>query len=163
AQPLAMRDDDRNIALSNWFFQQAKINKELKKQIKRDGVIFPAQLKINAQGKITDVQLLDTGQAQKSLISPYFAEFRKLLMSAPPVRFLDTFPMPETLTIRFSTLNENFATIKQLPLPPAVAGLAKMATAQDGKWVLESYSTQMVNCDRFAKFSKSDDSITYSV
>ena len=163
AQPLAMRDDDRNIALSNWFFQQAKISKELKKQIKRDGVIFPAQLKINAQGKITDVQLLDTGQAQKSLISPYFAEFRKLLMSAPPVRFLDTFPMPETLTIRFSTLNENFATIRQLPLPPAVAGLAKMATAQDGKWVLESYSTQMVNCDRFAKFSKSDDSITYSV
>ena len=163
AQPLAMRDDDRNIALSNWFFKQAKISKELKKQIKRDGVIFPAQLKINAQGKITDVQLLDTGQAQKSLISPYFAEFRKLLMSAPPVRFLDTFPMPETLTIRFSTLNENFATIKQLPLPPAVAGLAKMATAQDGKWVLESYSTQMVNCDRFAKFSKSDDSITYSV
>ena len=163
AQPLAMRDDDRNIALSNWFFQQAKISKELKKQIKRDGVIFPAQLKINAQGKITDVQLLDTGQAQKSLISPYFAEFRKLLMSAPPVRFLDTFPMPETLTIRFSTLNENFATIKQLPLPPAVAGLAKMATAQDGKWVLESYSTQMVNCDRFAKFPKTDDSITYSV
>ena len=163
AQPLAMRDDDRNIALSNWFFQQAKINKELKKQIKRDGVIFPAQLKINAQGKITDVQLLDTGQAQKSLISPYFAEFRKLLMSAPPVRFLDTLPMPETLTIRFSTLNENFATIKQLPLPPAVAGLAKMATAQDGKWVLESYSTQMVNCDRFAKFPKTDDSITYSV
>ena len=163
AQPLAMRDDDRNIALSNWFFQQAKINKELKKQIKRDGVIFPAQLKINAQGKITDVQLLDTGQAQKSLISPYFAEFRKLLMSAPPVRFLDTFPMPETLTIKFSTLNENFATIKQLPLPPAVAGLAKMATAQDGKWVLESYSTQMVNCDRFAKFPKTDDSITYSV
>ena len=163
AQPLAMRDDDRNIALSNWFFQQAKISKELKKQIKRDGVIFPAQLKINAQGKITDVQLLDTVQAQKSLISPYFAEFRKLLMSAPPVRFLDTLPMPETLTIRFSTLNENFATIKQLPLPPAVAGLAKMATAQDGKWVLESYSTQMVNCDRFAKFSKSDDSITYSV
>ena len=163
AQPLAMRDDDRNIALSNWFFQQAKISKELKKQIKRDGVIFPAQLKINAQGKITDVQLLDTVQAQKSLISPYFAEFRKLLMSAPPVRFLDTFPMPETLTIRFSTLNENFATIKQLPLPPAVAGLAKMATAQDGKWVLESYSTQMVNCDRFAKFPKTDDSITYSV
>lgn len=163
AQPLALRDDDRNIALSNWFFQQAKINKELKKQIKRDGVIFPAQLKINAQGKITDVQLLDAGQAQKSLISPYFAEFRKLLMSAPPVRFLDTFPMPETLTIRFSTLNENFATIKQLPLPPAVAGLAKMATAQDGKWVLESYSTQMVNCDRFAKFPKTDDSITYSV
>ena len=163
AQPLAMRDNDRNIALSNWFFQQAKINKELKKQIKRDGVIFPAQLKINAQGKITDVQLLDAGQAQKSLISPYFAEFRKLLMSAPPVRFLDTFPMPETLTIRFSTLNENFATIKQLPLPPAVAGLAKMATAQDGKWVLESYSTQMVNCDRFAKFPKTDDSITYSV
>ena len=163
AQPLAMRDDDRNIALSNWFFQQAKINKELKKQIKRDGVIFPAQLKINAQGKITDVQLLDTGQAQKSLISPYFAEFRKLLMSAPPVRFLDTLPMPETLTIRFSTLNENFATIKQLPLPPAVAGLAKLATAQDGKWVLESYSTQMVNCDRFAKFPKTDDSITYSV
>ena len=163
AQPLAMRDDDRNIALSNWFFQQAKISKELKKQIKRDGVIFPAQLKINAQGKITDVQLLDTGQAQKSLISPYFAEFRKLLMSAPPVRFLDTFPMPETLTIRFSTLNENFATIKQLPLPPAYAGLAKMATAQDGKWVLESYSTQMVNCDRFAKFPKTDDSITYSV
>jgi hypothetical protein len=163
AQPLAMRDDDRNIALSNWFFQQAKISKELKKQIKRDGVIFPAQLKINAQGKITDVQLLDAGQAQKSLISPYFAEFRKLLMSAPPVRFLDTFPMPETLTIKFSTLNENFATIKQLPLPPAVAGLAKMATAQDGKWVLESYSTQMVNCDRFAKFPKTDDSITYSV
>ncbi len=163
AQPLAMRDDDRNIALSNWFFQQAKISKELKKQIKRDGVIFPAQLKINAQGKITDVQLLDAGQAQKSLISPYFAEFRKLLMSAPPVRFLDTLPMPETLTIRFSTLNENFATIKQLPLPPAVAGLAKMATAQDGKWVLESYSTQMVNCDRFAKFPKTDDSITYSV
>ena len=163
AQPLAMRDDDRNIALSNWFFKQAKISKELKKQIKRDGVIFPAQLKINAQGKITDVQLLDTGQAQKSLISPYFAEFRKLLMSAPPVRFLDTFPMPETLTIQFSTLNENFATIKQLPLPPAVAGLAKMATAQDGKWVLESYSTQMVNCDRFAKFPKTDDSITYSV
>ena len=163
AQPLAMRDDDRNIALSNWFFQQAKISKELKKQIKRDGVIFPAQLKINAQGKITDVQLLDTGQAQKSLISPYFAEFRKLLMSAPPVRFLDTLPMPETLTIRFSTLNENFATIKQLPLPPAVAGLAKMATAQDGRWVLESYSTQMVNCDRFAKFPKTDDSITYSV
>jgi hypothetical protein len=163
AQPLAMRDDDRNIALSNWFFQQAKISKELKKQIKRDGVIFPAQLKINAQGKITDVQLLDAGQAQKSLISPYFAEFRKLLMSAPPVRFLDTFPMPETLTIQFSTLNENFATIKQLPLPPAVAGLAKMATAQDGKWVLESYSTQMVNCDRFAKFPKTDDSITYSV
>ena len=163
AQPLAMRDDDRNIALSNWFFQQAKISKELKIQIKRDGVIFPAQLKINAQGKITDVQLLDTGQAQKSLISPYFAEFRKLLMSAPPVRFLDTLPMPETLTIRFSTLNENFATIKQLPLPPAVAGLAKMATAQDGKWVLESYSTQMVNCDRFAKFPKTDDSITYSV
>ena len=163
AQPLAMRDDDRNIALSNWFFKQAKISKELKKQIKRDGVIFPAQLKINAQGKITDVQLLDAGQAQKSLISPYFAEFRKLLMSAPPVRFLDTFPMPETLTIQFSTLNENFATIKQLPLPPAVAGLAKMATAQDGKWVLESYSTQMVNCDRFAKFPKTDDSITYSV
>ncbi len=163
AQPLAMRDDDRNIALSNWFFQQAKISKELKKQIKRDGVIFPAQLKINAQGKITDVQLLDAGQAQKSLISPYFAEFRKLLMSAPPVRFLDTFPMPETLTIQFSTLNENFATIKQLPLPPAVAGLAKMATAQDGRWVLESYSTQMVNCDRFAKFPKTDDSITYSV
>ena len=163
AQPLAMRDDDRNIALSNWFFQQAKISKELKKQIKRDGVIFPAQLKINAQGKITDVQLLDTGQAQKSLISPYFAEFRKLLMSAPPVRFLDTLPMPETLTIRFSTLNENFATIKQLPLPPAGAGLAKMATAQDGRWVLESYSTQMVNCDRFAKFPKTDDSITYSV
>jgi len=163
AQPLAMRDDDRNIALSNWFFQQAKISKELKIQIKRDGVIFPAQLKINAQGKITDVQLLDAGQAQKSLISPYFAEFRKLLMSAPPVRFPDTFPMPETLTIRFSTLNENFATIKQLPLPPAVAGLAKMATAQDGKWVLESYSTQMVNCDRFAKFPKTDDSITYSV
>ena len=163
AQPLAMRDDDRNIALSNWFFQQAKISKELKIQIKRDGVIFPAQLKINAQGKITDVQLLDTGQGQKSLISPYFAEFRKLLMSAPPVRFLDTLPMPETLTIRFSTLNENFATIKQLPLPPAVAGLAKMATAQDGKWVLESYSTQMVNCDRFAKFPKTDDSITYSV
>ena len=163
AQPLAMRDDDRNIALSNWFFQQAKISKELKKQIKRDGVIFPAQLKINAQGKITDVQLLDTGQAQKSLISPYFAEFRKLLMSAPPVRFLDTLPMPETLTIKFSTLNENFATIKQLPLPPAVAGLAKMATAQDGRWVLESYSTQMVNCDRFAKFPKTDDSITYSV
>ena len=163
AQPLAMRDDDRNIALSNWFFQQAKISKELKKQIKRDGVIFPAQLKINAQGKITDVQLLDTGQAQKSLISPYFAEFRKLLMSAPPVRFLDTFPMPETLTIQFSTLNENFATIKQLPLPPAVAGLVKMATAQDGKWVLESYSTQMVNCDRFARFPKTDDSITYSV
>ena len=163
AQPLAMRDDDRNIALSNWFFKQAKISKELKKQIKRDGVIFPAQLKINAQGKITDVQLLDAGQAQKSLISPYFAEFRKLLMSAPPVRFLDTFPMPETLTIQFSTLNENFATIKQLPLPPAVAGLAKMATAQDGKWVLESYSTQMVNCDRFARFPKTDDSITYSV
>ena len=163
AQPLAMRDDDRNIALSNWFFKQAKISKELKKQIKRDGVIFPAQLKINAQGKITDVQLLDTGQAQKSLISPYFTEFRKLLMSAPPVRFLDTFPMPEILTIRFSTLNENFATIKQLPLPPAVAGLAKMATAQDGKWVLESYSTQMVNCDRFARFPKTDDSITYSV
>lgn len=163
AQPLAMRDDDRNIALSNWFFQQAKISKELKKQIKRDGVIFPAQLKINAQGKITDVQLLDAGQAQKSLISPYFAEFRKLLMSAPPVRFLDTFPMPEILTIRFSTLNENFASIKQLPLPPAVADLAKMATAQDGKWVLESYSTQMVNCDRFAKFTKTDDSITYSV
>jgi hypothetical protein len=163
AQPLAMRDDDRNIALSNWFFQQAKINKELKKQIKRDGVIFPAQLNINTQGKITDVQLLDAGQTQKSLISPYFAEFRKLLMSAPPVRFLDTLPMPETLTIRFSTLNENFATIKQLPLPPAVAGLAKMATAQDGKWVLESYSTQMVNCDRFAKFPKTDDSITYSV
>lgn len=163
AQPLAMRDDDRNIALSNWFFQQAKISKELKKQIKRDGVISPAQLKINAQGKITDVQLLDAGQAQKSLISPYFAEFRKLLMSAPPVRFLDTFPMPETLTIQFSTLNENFATIKQLPLPPAVAGLAKMATAQDGRWVLESYSTQMVNCDRFARFPKTDDSITYSV
>jgi hypothetical protein len=71
--------------------------------------------------------------------------------------------MPETITIRFSTLNENFASIKQLPLPPVVAGLAKMATAQDGKWVLESYSTQMVNCDRFAKFPKTDDSITYAV
>ena len=71
--------------------------------------------------------------------------------------------MPKTLTIRFSTLNENFVGTKQLPLPPAVAGIAKMATAQDGKWVLESYSTRMVNCDRFAKFPKTSDSITYSV
>lgn len=163
AHPLVLEDHDKNVALSNWFFQNAKINPALKKQIKRDGVIFPAELKINAQGKITEVQLLDSQQATNSLISPYFAEFRKLLLSAPPVRFLDTFPMPETVTIRFSTLNENFASIKQLPLPPVVAGLAKMATSQDGKWVLESYSTQMVNCDRFAKFPKTDDSITYAV
>ncbi|MFM7639784.1 MAG: hypothetical protein ACKO67_08675, partial [Bacteroidota bacterium] len=139
------------------------INPALKKLIKRDGVIFPAQLKINAQGKITDVQLLDSQQATNSIISPYFAEFRKVLLSAPAVRFLDTHPQPETVIVRFSSLNENFASIKQLPLPPAVAGIAKMATAQDGKWVLESYSTQMVNCDRFAKFPKSDDSISYSV
>jgi hypothetical protein len=65
--------------------------------------------------------------------------------------------------VRFSTLNENFAGTKQIPLPPAVAGVAKMATAQDGKWVLESYSTQLVNCDRFAKFPKTNDSITFSV
>jgi len=163
AQPLVVRENNKNVALSNWFFQQAKINPALKKLIKRDGVIFPAELKINAQGKITDVQLLDSQQATNSIISPYFAEFRKVLLSAPAVRFLDTHPQPETVIVRFSTLNENFASIKQLPLPPAVAGIAKMATAQDGKWVLESYATQMVNCDRFAKFPKSDDSISYSV
>ncbi|MFM8995840.1 MAG: hypothetical protein ACKOI1_06285, partial [Bacteroidota bacterium] len=144
AQPLVVRENDKNVALSNWFFQQAKINPALKKLIKRDGVIFPAQLKINAQGKITDVQLLDSQQATNSIISPYFAEFRKVLLSAPAVRFLDTHPQPETVIVRFSSLNENFASIKQLPLPPAVAGIAKMATAQDGKWVLESYVTQMV-------------------
>lgn len=163
AQPLVVEDFDKNMALSNWFFQKAKISKDLKKLIKRDGIVFPAQLKIDGKGKITDVELLDSQQAKNSLISPYLAEFRKLLMSAPPVRFLDTFPMPETLTIRFSTLNENFIGTKQLPLPPAAAGIAKMATARDGKWVLESYSTNMVNCDRFAKFPKHTDSITYAV
>lgn len=163
AQPLVVRENDKNVALSNWFFQQTKINPALKKLIKRDGVIFPAELKINVQSKITDVQLLDSQQATNSIISPYFAEFRKVLLSAPAVRFLDTHPQPETVIVRFSTLNENFASIKQLPLPPAVAGIAKMATAQDGKWVLESYATQMVNCDRFAKFPKTDDSISYSV
>ena len=163
AQPLLVQDDDKNIALSNWFFQKAKISKELKKQIKRDGIVFPAELSINAAGRITDVRLLDAQQSEKSLISPHFAAFRELLLSAPPVRFNDTLPMPKTLTIRFSTLNENFVGTKQLPLPPAVAGIAKMATAQDGKWVLESYSTRMVNCDRFAKFPKTSDSITYRV
>jgi hypothetical protein len=163
AQPLVIQDDDKNIALSNWFFQNAKISKELKKQIKRDGIVFPAELSINAAGRITDVRLLDAQQSEKSLISPHFAAFRELLLSAPSVRFKDTLPMPKTLTIRFSTLNENFVGTKQLPLPPAVAGIAKMATAQDGKWVLESYSTRMVNCDRFAKFPKTSDSITYNV
>jgi hypothetical protein len=163
AQPLVVQDDDKNIALSNWYFQKAKISKELKKQIKRDGIVFPAELSINEAGRITDVRLLDAQQSEKSLISPHFAAFRELLLSAPPVRFKDTLPMPKTLTIRFSTLNENFVGTKQLPLPPAVAGIAKMATAQDGKWVLESYSTRMVNCDRFAKFPKTSDSITYSV
>jgi hypothetical protein len=163
SQPLVVTDNDRTIALSNWFYQNVKISKELKKQIKRDGIIFPAELILNDAGKIVSVRLTDSAQAKNSLISAHFESYRQLLLTAPAARFLDTLPQPKTVVVRFSTLNENFAGTKQIPLPPAMAGVAKMATAQDGKWVLESYSTQLVNCDRFAKFPKTNDSITFSV
>lgn len=149
--------------LSQWFYNNAKINKDLKKRIKMDGLVFPAKLTLNKSGEITDVALLDSSQAANSIISDHFAYFRELLMSAPAVRFNDSFGMPESLTIRFSTLDANFIKIKQLPLPPVVAGIGKMATNNDGKWALESYSTRLVNCDRIGKYIKSDDSITYKV
>jgi hypothetical protein len=163
ANHLIVNDLGDNMPLSQWFYNNAKINKDLKKRIKVDGIIFPAKLTLNKSGDITDVTLLDSSQASNSIISEHFDYFRELLMSAPAARFNDTFGMPESLTIRFSTLDANFIKIKQLPLPPVVAGIGKMATNNDGKWALESYSTRLVNCDRFSKFTKSDDSITYKV
>ena len=163
ANHLMVNDLGDDMPLSQWFYNNAKINKDLKKRIKVDGIIFPAKLTLNKSGDITDVQLLDSSQASNSIISEQFAYFRELLLSAPKARFNDSFGMPETLTIRFSTLNANFIKIKQLPIPPVVAGLGKMATNNDGKWALESYSTKLINCDKFSKFTKSDDSITYKV
>ena len=163
AQHLMVNDMDVDIPLSQWFYDNAKIDKELKKRIKVDGIIFPAKLTLNKSGDITDVQLLDSSQASNSIISEQFAYFRELLLSAPAARFKDSLGMPETLTIRFSTLNANFIKIQQLPIPPVVAGLGRMATNNDGKWALESYSTKLINCDKFSKFTKSDDSITYKV
>lgn len=163
ANHLLVNDLGDEMPLSQWFYNNAKINKDLKKRIKVDGLVFPAKLTLNKSGDITDVALLDSSQAANSIISDHFAYFRKLLMSAPAVRFNDSFGMPESLTIRFSTLDANFIKIKQLPLPPVVAGIGKMATNNDGKWALESYSTRLVNCDRFGKYIKSDDSITYKV
>ena len=163
ANHLIVNDLGDNMPLSQWFYNNAKINKNLKKRIKMDGIVFPAKLTLNKSGDITDVTLLDSSQAANSIISDHFAYFRELLMSAPAVRFNDTFGMPESLTIRFSTLDANFIKIKQLPLPPVVAGIGKMATNNGGNWALESYSTKLVNCDRFSKFTKSDDSITYKV
>ena len=163
ARPLIVNDMDADIPLSQWFYDNAKINKELKKRIKMDGIIFPAKLTFSKSGDITDVQLLDSSQASNSLISDQFAYFRELLLSAPAARFKDSLGMPESLTIRFSTLDANFIKIKQLPIPPVVAGLGKLATNNGGNWTLESYSTKLVNCDRFSKFTKSNDSITYKV
>lgn len=163
AQHLMVNSMDDDMPLSQWFYDNAKINKEFQKRIKVDGIIFPAKLTLNKSGDITDVQLLDSSQASNSIISEQFAYFRELLLSAPKARFNDSFGMPETLTIRFSTLNDNFSKIKQLPIPPVVAGLGRMATSNDGKWALESYSTKLINCDKFSKFTKSDDSITYKV
>jgi len=163
ANHLMVNDLGDDMPLSQWFYNNAKINKDLKKRIKVDGLVFPAKLTLNKSGDITDVQLLDSSQASNSIISEQFAYFRELLLSAPKARFNDSFGMPETLTIRFSTLNANFIKIKQLPIPPVVAGLGKMATNNDGKWALESYSTKLINCDKFSKFTKSDDSITYKV
>ncbi len=163
ANHLMVNDLGDDMPLSQWFYNNAKINKDLKKRIKVDGIVFPAKLTLNKSGDITDVTLLDSSQAANSIISDHFAYFRELLMSAPAVRFNDTFGMPESLTIRFSTLDANFIKIKQLPLPPVVAGIGKMATNNGGNWALESYSTKLVNCDRFSKFTKSDDSITYKV
>jgi hypothetical protein len=163
ALPLIVNDMDVDMPLSQWFYDNAKINKELKKRIKMDGIIFPAKLTFNKSGDITDVQLLDSSQASNSLISDQFPYFREVLLSAPAARFKDSLGMPESLIIRFSTLDANFIKIKQLPLPPVVAGIGKMATNNGGNWALESYSTKLVNCDRFSKFTKSDDSITYNV
>jgi hypothetical protein len=163
ANHLMVNDLGDDIPLSQWFYDNAKINKKLKKRIKVDGIVFPAKLTLNKSGDITDVTLLDSSQASNSLISDHFAYFRELLMSAPAARFNDSFGMPESLTIRFSTLDANFIKIKQLPLPPVIAGIGKMATNNGGNWALESYSTGLANCDRFAKYIKSDDSITYKV
>ncbi len=163
ANHLMVNDLGDDMPLSQWFYNNVKINKDLKKRIKVDGLVFPAKLTLNKSGDITDVQLLDSSQASNSIISEQFAYFRELLLSAPKARFNDSFGMPETLTIRFSTLNANFIKIQQLPIPPVLAGLGKMATNNDGKWALESYSTKLINCDKFSKFTKSDDSITYKV
>jgi hypothetical protein len=163
AHSLIVNDLGDDMALSQWFYNNAKISKDLKKRIKMDGIVFPARLTFSKTGEITDVELIDSSQAASSIISDQFGYFRELLMSAPKAKFNDSFGLPESIVIRFSTLDANFNTIKQLPLPPVVAGLGKMATNNGGNWALESYSTHLVNCDRFSKYKKSDDSITYKV
>ena len=163
AHSLIVEDLGEEMPLSQWFYQNAKISKELKKRIKVDGIVFPAKLTLNSTGQIIDVQLVDSAQAKNSLISESFEDFRKLLISAPKAHFNDTLGLPSSLLIRFSTLDVNFSKTKQLPLPPVVSGVQKMATNNGGKWALESYNTRLVNCDRFSKFSKSDDSITYKI
>ncbi|MFZ9663786.1 MAG: hypothetical protein ACO3A5_08135 [Bacteroidia bacterium] len=163
AHSLIVNDLGDDMPLSQWFYNNAKISKDLKKRIKMDGIVFPARLTFSKTGEITDVQLIDSSQAASSIISDQFGYFRELLLSAPKAKFNDSFGLPESIVIRFSTLDANFNTIKQLPLPPVVAGLGKMATNNGGNWALESYSTHLVNCDRFSKYKKSDDSITYKV
>jgi hypothetical protein len=163
AHSLIVNDLGDDMPLSQWFYNNAKISKDLKKRIKMDGIVFPARLTFSKTGEITDVELIDSSQAASSIISDQFGYFRELLMSAPKAKFNDSFGLPESIVIRFSTLDANFNTIKQLPLPPVVAGLGKMATNNGGNWALESYSTHLVNCDRFSKYKKSDDSITYKV
>lgn len=163
AHSLIVNDLGDDMPLSQWFYNNAKISKDLKKRIKMDGIVFPARLTFSKTGEITNVELIDSSQAASSIISDQFGYFRELLMSAPKAKFNDSFGLPESIVIRFSTLDANFNTIKQLPLPPVVAGLGKMATNNGGNWALESYSTHLVNCDRFSKYKKSDDSITYKV
>lgn len=163
AHSLIVNDLGDDMPLSQWFYNNAKISKDLKKRIKMDGIVFPARLTFSKTGEITNVELIDSSQAASSIISDQFDYFRELLMSAPKAKFNDSFGLPESIVIRFSTLDANFNTIKQLPLPPVVAGLGKMATNNGGNWALESYSTHLVNCDRFSKYKKSDDSITYKV
>jgi hypothetical protein len=163
AHSLIVNDLGDDMPLSQWFYNNAKISKDLKKRIKMDGIVFPARLTFSKTGEITNVELIDSSQAASSIISDQFGYFRELLLSAPKAKFNDSFGLPESIVIRFSTLDANFNTIKQLPLPPVVAGLGKMATNNGGNWALESYSTHLVNCDRFSKYKKSDDSITYKV
>ena len=171
AYPLILGEDLNGNEVSgmqfiDWFKENVKVPRELRKSIKKGGIHFPVTLYLNENGDIIDAVLADTKQASEGLIAPYFQEIRTTLLQVKGLVFANKVKVANTITVRLVTAEKEAfpATINPTARLPISAPINDMANSNEaGNWVLKSSSMQLVNCDRFVSVPKTSDTMHYEI
>ena len=152
------------LSLGDWFTENIYFSKEFKKSLQGEGMHFPAKLKLDAFGRITDVFLTNKEQKENGILKQEWENIRELLLQSPKLLFTNGHKLDSQLMVEFMVVASNYKSTKIMPpmLPSPVANqMAQKNSA--GNWVLESSSLSLVNCDRFSNMVKSKDTIFTSI